>query len=1010
MLPAVLAASRITPQVMFNGAISGIVIGLLAMGIVLTFRSTKVINFAVGNLGLIGGALFPLLVLQYNFPFWVAAGLVLVMGAVFGGVIELIVIRRLFRSPRVIVLVATVGVAQLCQVIPFTYPDLDVRGVVRYPVVTSASWRPFEGLGMSEAQLWTVLAAPAAIAAVGWALLALRPPKNRSGRRTTWLSVWIAGLAVTAGVLALVAGGGEPKGLRIAGSQLTILVVIPLIALGLFVVLNRTWFGKNVAAAAENADLSRLAGVNPKIVSTFVWVLAGLISTFAIVLLSGQSGSVSGIEGLGPLTLARAMVAAAIAGMTSFPRAMAAGVYLGVVESVIRFNFLAQPGLFDFLLLIAVLVAVAMHRGQRLSTESFSFTPKIPPIPSHLRQIWWIRHMNRLALGAGLLALILLPLIITQPSRQLSYASVLAFALCASSLTVVTGWSGQVSLAQMSFAGIGALFAAALARGLEMDFWFIDFNAAAIPFALGIFIAPIAMALVATVVGVGALRVQGLMLAVTTLVLALASVNYIYRRPFLSDGNALTVPFRRGDLFGIDLASQRNYYYFCLVILVFVLYMLSRLRRSGIGRGAIAVRDNIEAASAYTVSSTRMKLSAFAMAGGIVGLGGAVLAGLAQNIPITERFFTVDDSIRLVGIVVIGGLGTIIGPVLGALWIEGLPSLFDSSVVALFTSSIGLLLVVMYFPGGFAQVVYSWRSSALRWAEARYGLSAPPKGAQGSVRLRASHRLRADGDYAALETENLSVAFGGNQALNGASLSIPPNRIVGLIGTNGAGKSTFMNAVGGFVPATGEVRLNGTNISRLAPHRRAMLGLGRTFQGATLFPELTVRETVQVALEARERTPILATAAGLPASNRISRAQRQAADEIIDFLGLGRYGDSYVGDLSTGTRRIVEIGGLLALDAHLLCLDEPTAGVAQREAEAFGPLLVSINRELESSMLIIEHDMPLIMSVSDQVYCLEAGRVIADGSPDEVRADPLVVASYLGTDDRAISRSDFGNQ
>ena len=1008
MLSAVLAASRITPQVIFNGAIFGIVIGLLAMGIVLTFRSTKVINFAVGNLGLIGGALFPLLVLQYGFPFWVAVGLVLVMGALFGGIIELIVIRRLFRSPRVIVLVATVGVAQLCQVIPFTYPDINVTGVVRYPVVTSASWRPFEGIGMIEAQLWTVLAAPVVIAAVGWALLTLRSPQSRSGQRTMWLSVWLAGLAVTAGIVVLIAGDGEPKGLRIAGPQLTILVVVPLIALGLYLVLNRTWFGKNVAAAAENADLSRLAGVNPKMVSTFVWVLAGLISTVAILLLSGQSGGVSSISGLGPLTLARAMVAAAIAGMTSFPRAMAAGIYLGVIEFTVRFNLLDHPGLFDFLLLIAVLVAVAMQRHQRVSTDSFSFTPKVPPIPSHLRQIWWIRHMNRLALGAGLLALILVPLIITQPSRQLAYASVLAFALCASSLTVVTGWSGQVSLAQMSFAGIGALLAAALARGLEMDFWFIDFNAAAIPFAVGIFIAPIAMALVATVVGVGALRVQGLMLAVTTLVLALASLNYIYRRPIFSDGNARTVPFRRGDLFGIDLASQRNYYYFCLVVLVVVLYVLTRLRRSGVGRGTIAVRDNVEAASAYTVSSTRMKLSAFALAGGIVGLGGAVLAGLVQSIPLSERFFTVDDSIRLVGIVVIGGLGTIIGPVLGALWIEGLPSLFDnSSVVALFTSSIGLLVVVMYFPGGFVQILYSWRSSALRWAENRYGLSAPPKGARGSVQLPASHRVSADTGEAVLETHNLSVAFGGNQALSGASLSVPHNRIVGLIGTNGAGKSTFMNAVGGFVPAVGEVRLNGTEISRLAPHRRALLGLGRTFQGATLFPELTVRETVQVALEARDRTPILATAAGLPPSAKISRAQRAAADEIIDFLGLGRYGDSYVGDLSTGTRRIVEIGGLIALDAHLLCLDEPTAGVAQREAEAFGPLVVSINSELQSSMLIIEHDMPLIMSVSDHVYCLEAGQVIADGTPEQVRSDALVIASYLGTDDRAIARSDL---
>lgn len=133
---------------------------------------------------------------------------------------------------------------------------------------------------------------------------------------------------------------------------------------------------------------------------------------------------------------------------------------------------------------------------------------------------------------------------------------------------------------------------------------------------------------------------------------------------------------------------------------------------------------------------------------------------------------------------------------------------------------------------------------------------------------------------------------------------------------------------------------------------------------------------------------------------------RREADELIDFLGLGRYADSFVSDLSTGTRRIVEISGLLAVDADVLCLDEPTAGVAQRETEAFGPLIQEIRREMGASMLVIEHDMPLIMSISDRVYCLEAGSIIAEGDPEVVRNDPLVIASYLGTDDRAIDRSD----
>ena len=130
------------------------------------------------------------------------------------------------------------------------------------------------------------------------------------------------------------------------------------------------------------------------------------------------------------------------------------------------------------------------------------------------------------------------------------------------------------------------------------------------------------------------------------------------------------------------------------------------------------------------------------------------------------------------------------------------------------------------------------------------------------------------------------------------------------------------------------------------------------------------------------------------------------ASELIDFLGLGRYADIFVAELSTGTRRIVELAGLLALDAQILCLDEPTAGLAQRETEAFGPLLKQIQQELNATMIVIEHDMPMIMALSDRVYCLEAGQVIAEGTPTEVRNDPRVVASYLGTDDRAIDRSD----
>jgi ABC-type branched-subunit amino acid transport system ATPase component len=172
-----------------------------------------------------------------------------------------------------------------------------------------------------------------------------------------------------------------------------------------------------------------------------------------------------------------------------------------------------------------------------------------------------------------------------------------------------------------------------------------------------------------------------------------------------------------------------------------------------------------------------------------------------------------------------------------------------------------------------------------------------------------------------------------------------------------------------------------------------------------LFPELTVTQTLLVALEGKEETGMLFTALALPRATRRSRHDRAAVGDLVDLLGLGSYRDHYIADLSTGTRRVVELACLLALDAKVLCLDEPTAGLAQRETESFGPLIVTVRGQLDASVLLIEHDMPLIMGISDRVYCLEAGKVIAEGHPAAVRANPRVIASYLGTDERAINRS-----
>jgi ABC-type branched-subunit amino acid transport system ATPase component/ABC-type branched-subunit amino acid transport system permease subunit len=258
-----------------------------------------------------------------------------------------------------------------------------------------------------------------------------------------------------------------------------------------------------------------------------------------------------------------------------------------------------------------------------------------------------------------------------------------------------------------------------------------------------------------------------------------------------------------------------------------------------------------------------------------------------------------------------------------------------------------------------------------------------------------------------LECRGLVKRFGGIRAVDCVDLTVPPATIVGLIGHNGAGKTTLFDVLTGFLPADGgQVLLGGQDVTEQPPHRRAIKALGRSFQEALLYPSLTVTESLKVALECHlaNRDP-LAAALCLPASLSSEKHAGQRAAELVDLLGLGIYRDHPTGELSTGTRRIVELGCLLAHDPAVVLLDEPSAGVAQRETEALGPLLRRVQMQTGCSLVVIEHDMALLSSLCDALVALEQGSVIAWGAPDDVLADHRVVGSYLGTEHEVVARS-----
>ena len=631
-----LAVTWLNSQIIFDGVVQGLGIAVIAVGVVLVYRATRIINFAVGNMGVVGAAVLSLLVVQYHVPFWVGLAVALVLGLAFGAVVDLAIIRRLRKSPRVVVLVATIGVSQLAVAIAIKIPT-PTAITIHFPSAINGTWT-------------------------------------------------VAGVTVR-------------------GSDLSILIIVPITLIALTWFLDRTTLGRTVKACASNPRLARLSGISPKMVSTLVWALAAALSTLSVILIAGQSGAAGDLTTLGPQTLSLALVAAVIGGMTSFSRTIVASVAIGLLQSIVNFNFIDKPGLINLLLLIIVVVAVLFNRERTDESEVFAFTPRARPIPERLQSSRWARNINKSGIFLLGAIAIVLPLIFTEPSTQQTFTEMLAFAICATSLTVLTGWLGQLSLGQMAFAGLGALFAARLVEG-------------GVPFWLAIVATTAGSAVLAMILGLSSLRVKGLYLAVVTFVFALAAQQYFFSLGILSgassDGSDL--PFVPGKLFSLSFPGQRTYYYVVLVILAVVLLVANRFRDSGIGRSIMAVRDNENAASAYRVRPVWEKIRAFAIAGALAGMGGALLSGAYSNVAFggPGSFFIVDISLSLVAMVVIGGMGSVTAAVIGAVWVIGIPALApNNQVLGLLTSSIGLLAVLLYFPRGLMQVAYDARDALL---------------------------------------------------------------------------------------------------------------------------------------------------------------------------------------------------------------------------------------------------------------------------------------------------------
>lgn len=501
------------------------------------------------------------------------------------------------------------------------------------------------------------------------------------------------------------------------GNDVVAMLAVPLVILALMAFFRFTNIGIAVRGSAENADRAFLLGIPVKRIQTIVWIVATVLATLAVFLRAGIVGLPIG-RLLGPAILTRALAAAVMARMERLPTIFGASVLLGVLESAVIFHT-GRGVLIDPILFVVVLGALLVQRRGRVArtdeASSWQAAAEVRPIPRELarvREVVWARR----GLQLGLVGLaLLLPVIMSESQINLA-AAIVIVAIVGVSLVVLTGWAGQVSLGQVAFMGIGAAVGGRLTSAWHWDL------------SLAIVAAGIVGAAAAMLIGLPALRIRGLFLAVATLSFALATSSYLLNREFVS-----WLPVERVErplLLGrISLASEVRYYYFALAGLLLVTFAVRGLRRSRTGRVLIAIRENERGAQAYGVSAIGAKLTAFAVSGFIAAFAGAIFFHHQQALGIEP--YGVERSFQVFIMTVVGGIGSVPGAIIGAVFIEGVQyfrNIFPETIrnlLGLMTGPIGVIIILMILPGGIAQALYRVRDVFLRKVAERKDILVP---------------------------------------------------------------------------------------------------------------------------------------------------------------------------------------------------------------------------------------------------------------------------------------------
>ncbi|MFI0355785.1 ATP-binding cassette domain-containing protein [Actinomadura sp. 9N407] len=560
----------------------------------------------------------------------------------------------------------------------------------------------------------------------------------------------------------------------------------------------------------------------------------------------------------------------------------------------------------------------------------------------------------------------------------------LVFALLAIGMGLAMGIAGQINLAQVAFFGVSAYATAILTTHSGLGFW----PAAAL--------AMVASALIGLLVGIPALRMQSHYLGIVTLGLALAFINWATNAEIAGGAegiSAIPVP----PMFGIDLSSEYLYYYLEVVVFAIALAFGLFVVRTGLGRRLMAMRDDPLAAGAVGAEIPLLRMTAFMLSSVFGGIAGVLYVGLIRYI--APETFNIANMFLLLAMVVIGGRQSLVGCVVGAIGLTLVrEQLVDYPTYAQLGFGAVVVIMVVFAPTGLAGIPARARVAMDR----RRGRTAEraelrPFQPYESVEPEPAGAAEAERDVPPmLEVRAVSKHFRGLKALDEVSVTVARGEIRGIVGPNGSGKTTLFNVVSGFYRATGgQVAMDGRVVSGSRPYRLSMLGAARTFQNLRLFAEMSVKDNLLVALD-RSRTVAIWQYVLWPVGiwRREHRLNEQA-DALLSRFGLTEFAQAAPGSLPYGIQRRIEIARAMAGSPRLLLLDEPAAGLNGEEVRQLAAIVRSI-RDSGVTVVLIEHNMGLVMSLCERVTVLAGGVVIAEGTPDEVVGDHRVIEAYLG--------------